>query len=68
MIEFDKLKLARGLKCAECNLYADLWLQSKEFDRLGILEENKPFNDQLLIDLEAHIKTVHPERYEAFLK
>jgi len=68
LIDFNKLSLASQMKCEECDLYKDIYLDGIHLHRIGVLEENKTFTEMLLNDLKKHIFEKHPERAEAFLK
>lgn len=68
MTEFNKLSLASQMKCEECDLYKDIYLDSQHFARNGILSVDVKFVKMLLNDLEKHIRDKHPDRAEAFLK
>lgn len=65
---FDELKIATQMKCDECESLCHTYLDTKYLDNLGLIEEDKKFTNQLLIDLEEHIREKHPERAKAFLK
>jgi len=67
MIEFNKLSIAREFKCAECDQYAQIWLQGEYLDKYGEIPKDQLFQDQILKDLEQHIRDAHPLRAQYFL-
>ena len=67
MIDFNKLSIAREFKCTECDQYANIWLQGEYLHNYGGIEKDQLFQDQILKDLEDHIRDVHPKRAQYFL-
>ena len=61
-MNFDDLKLACGFKCKECKLYTNIWLQGEYLHKYGEIPKDQQFQDQVLNDLEQHIRAAHPER------
>ena len=68
MVQPNKLFIAAGLKCKECESFIDLYLETVYLYKLGFTEENKLFETVLLEDLEEHIKDKHLDRYNAFIR
>ena len=66
--DFSKLSLASQMKCEECDLYKDIYLDLQHLARNDVLAVDVKFVEMHLNDLEKHIKVKHPERAEAFLK
>lgn len=67
MTDFNKLAIASQMKCEDCDLYKDVYLDTQHFLREGLLEKDENFTEKLLTDFEAHIIEKHPERAKAFL-
>lgn len=65
---FDELKIASQMKCPECESLCRTHLDTMYLDNLGLIKEDKKFTNQILLDLEEHIREKHPERAKAFLK
>lgn len=68
MTNFNKLAIASQMKCSECDLYKDVYLDTMNFQRVGLIDEHPQFFEKLLADFEEHIIEKHPERAEAFLQ
>lgn len=65
---FNRLSIASGLKCEECDTLKRVYLDSKYLSNILILPEDKAFITQILEDLEKHIREKHPERAKVYLR
>lgn len=66
-MSFNKLSIAREFKCKECDQLAQIWLQGEYLNNYGGIEKDQRFQNQILKDLEQHIRDTHPKRAEYFL-